>query len=238
MTILLFPIVLDACEDLESVIVPDYTLDQIKDNINSLLNSSNVSDSDYNNNNSVDEADTPEHLVSSLTRMTTKLQDDNLSENDIVNVLLELAKLEVTVPALLETGAGKVVRKLEKKMEGKVAKLAREIVIRWKRIATKYKSPVQVVVPTVGQKMTDNTETVLESGGQRLDPVRGCVDCEVERGVSMRGDLVDVRHWGQGGDQLEVAGQTRAVEDGVVVGQNGLVDVDVLFLGRKLINQN
>ena len=48
MTILLFPIVLNACEDLDSVIVPDYTLDQIKDNINSLLNSSNVSDSDYN----------------------------------------------------------------------------------------------------------------------------------------------------------------------------------------------
>ena len=92
MTILLFPIVLDACEDLESVIVPDYTLDQIKDNINSLLNSSNVSDSDYNNNKSVDKADTPEHLVSSLTRLTTKLQDDNLLENDIVNVLLELAQ--------------------------------------------------------------------------------------------------------------------------------------------------
>ena len=94
------------------------------------------------------------------------------------------------------------------------------------------------MVATVSQKMTDNTEAVLDSGGQRLDPVRGRVDCEVEQGVSVRGDLVDVCHRGQGGDQLEVAGQTRAVEDGVVVGQNGLVDVDVLFLGRKLINQN
>ena len=84
-----------------------------------------------------------------------------------------------------------------------------------------------VHIATIGQKMTDNTEAVLERGGQRLDPVRGRVDCEVERGVAVRGDLVDVCHWGQGGGKLEVEGQTRAVEDGVVVGQNGLVDVDV-----------
>ena len=64
MIILLFPIVLHCDEELEYVIVPEYTLDQIKDNINSLLNSSNIKDID-NNNKSVDEVDT-EHLVSSL----------------------------------------------------------------------------------------------------------------------------------------------------------------------------
>ena len=71
MIILLFPVVLHYDEELEYVIVPEYTLDQIKDNINSLLNSSNIKDIN-NNNKSVDEVDT-EHLVSSLTILTTKL---------------------------------------------------------------------------------------------------------------------------------------------------------------------
>ena len=80
-----------------------------------------------------------EDLVSSLIRLTAKLQDNSLSGDDIVNTL---AYLKVTVPALLETGAGIVVRRLEKMKEGKVAKLARGLVIRWKRVAIKYESPV------------------------------------------------------------------------------------------------
>ena len=71
MIILLFPVVLHCDEELEYVIVPEYTLDQIKDNISSLLNSSNIKDIN-NNNKSVDEVDT-EHLVSSLTILTAKL---------------------------------------------------------------------------------------------------------------------------------------------------------------------
>ena len=80
--------------------------------------------------------------------------------------------------------------------------------------------------------MTDNAEAVLESGGKRLDPVRGRVHSEVERSVSVRCDLVDVGHRGQGRDHLEVAGQARAVEDGVVVGQDGLVDVHVVVVDQ------
>ena len=44
-----------------------------------------------------------------------------------------------------EQSSGKVVQMLEKKMKGRVTKLAKEIVTRWKRIATQYESPVQVV---------------------------------------------------------------------------------------------
>ena len=61
--------------------------------------------SEYNNNNSVD-VENEDDLVSSLTRLTTKLQDETLSEDDVVNILEELRQLEVTVPALQETGAG------------------------------------------------------------------------------------------------------------------------------------
>ena len=78
--ILLFPDVLHVPDDdLELVIVPEYSLDQIKDIINSLLNFSNTNNnSDCNNNNSVDDVndislltlgqETPsEALTSSLT---------------------------------------------------------------------------------------------------------------------------------------------------------------------------
>ena len=74
MVILLFPDVLHICDDdLESVIVPDFTLDEFKETIESLLNFSIISDVDDNNdfdynNNSVDcEMDSLEHLISSLT---------------------------------------------------------------------------------------------------------------------------------------------------------------------------
>ena len=54
----LFPEVLHVCDnDLELVIVPSYTLDQVREFIESLLNSDvkDVKDSDHNNNNSVDD---------------------------------------------------------------------------------------------------------------------------------------------------------------------------------------
>ena len=78
-------------------------------------------------------------------------QSFNLPEDDIVVILLELAELEVTVPALMETGAGVVVRRLEKKSQGMVSKLAREVVIKWKGIALKYgpKPPVNDVKEAV-----------------------------------------------------------------------------------------
>ena len=47
---------------------------------------------------------TPWYVISSPTRLMSRLHDDNLSEDDTVNILLELADLDVTVPALMETG--------------------------------------------------------------------------------------------------------------------------------------
>ena len=57
-----------------------------------------------------------EALTSSLTRLIAKLQDNSLSEDDVINTLVELAELEVTVPAIW---AGIVVRRLEKMKEGR-----------------------------------------------------------------------------------------------------------------------
>ena len=63
--------------------------------------------------------------------------DSDLTEAELISILVQLAVLEVTVPALLETGAGKVVRKL-KGREGKVGRLAGRLVIRWKKVVLNY----------------------------------------------------------------------------------------------------
>ena len=65
-----------------------------------------------------------------------------------------------------EQSSGKVVQMLEKKMKGRVTKLAKEIVTRWKRIATQYESPVQVVEAVNDnddhQPTSDDAEEVKE----------------------------------------------------------------------------
>ena len=65
-----------------------------------------------------------------------------------------------------EQSSGKVVQMLEKKMKGRVTSLAKEIVTRWKRIATQYKSPGQVVEAVNDnddhQPTSDDAEEVKE----------------------------------------------------------------------------
>ena len=96
------------------MIIPDYTLDLIKDNIKLLLNFSDASNnSAYNDNN-----------------------------NNIV------------------------VRRLEKMKEGKVAKLARELVIRWNRVAIKYESPVDNVEAQFQQQSNNMTSTGMNPRDQ------------------------------------------------------------------------
>ena len=93
------------------IIIPDMTVSEGSNLVDEIYSGSNFENNlmdavyDYNNNNSVD-VENEENLDSSLTRLTTKLQDETLSEDDVVNILEELRQLEVTVPALQETGAG------------------------------------------------------------------------------------------------------------------------------------
>ena len=68
-------------------------------------------------------------------------------------------ELEVTVPALLETGAGIVVRRLEKMKEGKVTKMARNLVIKWKRVVIEYESPVDNLEAQFGQQLNIMTSS-------------------------------------------------------------------------------
>ena len=68
---------------------------------------------------------------------------------------MELVQFEVTVPALLKTGTGKVVWSLKHK-GGRVAELAKKLVTRWKRVAIEYEPPL----PDVGKLLTV-TSTML-----------------------------------------------------------------------------
>ena len=81
--------------------------------------------------------ETKPDLVSQLSELSGQLVEPDLSDDELISILVQLAVLEVTVPALLETGAGKVVRKL-KGREGKVGRLAGRLVIRWKKVVLNY----------------------------------------------------------------------------------------------------
>ena len=129
-----------------------------------------------------DESKDEENLVSKLNRLTSKLVDSTLSEDDLVSVLVELAQLEVTVPALLETGAGKVVRRM-KGAEGKVGRLAARLVIRWKRVVLAYnpdadkveaeqKPPASVdVKSTVNEEVISKSEDLMNRTGLGHDDI-------------------------------------------------------------------
>ena len=70
-------------------------------------------------------------IVCKLSHLSSQLLEPDLTESELVSLLVQLAVLEVTVPALIETGAGKVVRGLRGR-EGKVGRLAARLVVRWK----------------------------------------------------------------------------------------------------------
>ena len=165
------------------IIIPDMTVAEgsnLVDKIYSGTNfENNLMDVVYDcNNNSVD-VENEEDLVSSLTRLTTKLQDETLSEDDIINILEELHQLEVTVPALQETGAGKVVRRLQKKMEGRVAKFARQVAIRWKKVVDQYEPPVEDGEDQEGYE--DNDESMAADDSAPPSKKRAPMDPEMKK---------------------------------------------------------
>ena len=66
-------------------------------------------------------------IISLLTSISSLLGEQSSGPSLLVSGLLKLATVPVTVPALLSTGVGKVVRRL-KDREGKVGRLAGELV--------------------------------------------------------------------------------------------------------------
>ena len=89
---------------------------------------------------------------------------------------MKLATVPVTVPALLSTGVGKVVRRL-KDREGKVGRLAGKLVSRWKRIALQYEpQPSTGADQTVSDEVTEDPVAAHVQDGEHVKEV--VVSCE------------------------------------------------------------
>ena len=88
-------------------------------------------------------------IIFLLTSISSLLEEESSTPSLLVSGLVKLATVPVTVPALLSTGVGKVVRRL-KDREGKVGRLAGKLVSRWKRIVLQYEPQ-----PSTGQAVTD-----------------------------------------------------------------------------------
>ena len=99
-------------------------------------------------------------LISLLTSISSLLEEESSSPSMLVSGLVKLATIPVTVPALLSTGMGKVVRRLQDR-EGEVGRLAGKLVNRWKRIALQYEPQHSTDGETVSDEMTEEPVAVL-----------------------------------------------------------------------------
>lgn len=120
--------------------------------------------------------ETKPDLVSQLSELSGQLVEPDLSDDELISILVQLAVLEVTVPALLETGAGKVVRKL-KGREGKVGRLAGQLVIRWKKVVLNYNPDEEQEENIDVQQEQVMTENKVDTSHELLNQtglVQGC----------------------------------------------------------------
>jgi len=76
-------------------------------------------------------------MTAELELLTTRLGVEGAHEQELAACLVVLLSLQVTVPALLATKAGRVVRRLRGR-QGEVGRLATIIVNNWKRLVLEY----------------------------------------------------------------------------------------------------
>ena len=102
-------------------------------------------------------------LATLLTSLSSQLATQDCDPSRLVSGLLQLTTLQVTVPALLATGVGKVVRRL-KDRDGEVGRLAGKLVNRWKRIVLQYEPSTAASQPTSEVVQTGEDVTAPDSG--------------------------------------------------------------------------
>jgi len=78
--------------------------------------------------------------VTLINKLVEDLSDTNIDDKHTEGCLKTLCSVEVTVPMMLETEVGKVVRKLRDR-EGRIGRLAGRLVARWKRLIFAYNGP-------------------------------------------------------------------------------------------------
>ena len=141
-------------------------------------------------------------IISLLTSLSSLLEQESSTPSLLESGLLKLASVPVTVPALLSTGVGKVVRRL-KDREGKVGRLAGKLVSRWKRIALQYEpQPSTGVDQTVSDKVTEEPVAAhVEDGEDVKEVVLSCEGGSLKTGVE---ESVDNEDENLNDDDIEV----------------------------------
>jgi len=133
-------------------------------------------------------------LLSLLTSLSTILEDKSSIPSLLVSALVKLATVPVTVPALLSTGVGKVVRRLKEK-EGKVGRLAGKLVTRWKKLVMLYQPPPSdenIKNERIGETF-DNVVVTASCGNNHAEPMN-LKDNESEIIPSPPGESIDLRN--------------------------------------------
>ena len=80
--------------------------------------------------------------------------------------------------------------------------------------------------------MCDHLQSLLFPLGLPGQSVTRGVDSQVERSLALAGGQVQVGQGGERAHQLQVAGETGAVEDGHQLAEDGLVDVQVVVMDQ------
>ena len=80
--------------------------------------------------------------------------------------------------------------------------------------------------------MSHHLQSLLFPLGLLSQSVTSSVDSEVERSLALAGGLAQLGQRGERAHQLQVAGETGAVEDGQPLAEDGLVDVQVVVVDQ------
>ena len=82
------------------------------------------------------------------------------------------------------------------------------------------------------EEMSHHLQSLLFPLGLLSQSVTSSVDSEVERSLALAGGLAQLGQRGERAHQLQVAGETGAVEDGQPLAEDGLVDVQVVVVDQ------
>merc|ERR1719318_2193143 len=145
--------------------------------------------------------------------ITSLLEEESSPPSLLVSGLVKLATVPVTVPALLSTGVGKVVRRL-KDREGKVGRLAGKLVNRWKRIVLQYEpQPSTGVGQAVNEEVTEvPAEALVQAGEDEREVVNSVAE--------------DVVPGGKGSEDIQVHPETHSVLDQTGLGSSPTWQMD------------
>jgi len=95
----------------------------------------------------------------SVEQLASILKSENEKGNDdsVLDVLEQIAEIEITLNHLKKTGVGKIVNKLRKHSNSEVGNLAKALIQRWKPLAKPKKKHVQIPQKKIAPSLQSNS---------------------------------------------------------------------------------